>query len=228
MARNGAIMNTRIAGLGGLGFLALALSTVVVLPGQPPREATGAELLAYFTDHSSAAGVAALLYALSGLCLLAFVAGIAGRWSAHDTNGLGSGLWVGGGINVLCWTASAAVGAHMGMAAADLGEESMRLAYLLYASLAATGTVGTVVMAMSAAALASAAGETRWIRDLAIGVGVLHTASLATLATESPAVFGLVYVAFVALAVWVVAMSVKLLRHGVGVRVPVAADVRAG
>jgi len=74
----------RLAGLGGLAFTLLAVSSVVVVPTAPAVDASSGEIREYLTDHGQAFGVSAILMVLTMFAGSAFFVWVHRRLAAAD------------------------------------------------------------------------------------------------------------------------------------------------
>ncbi len=207
-------MNRRIGGLGGLAFILLTASTLFLAPAPPSPSATTGEVAEYFRENAGGIELQAVVFALAAVALAAFGVGLQERVApGRRFDGLVGAAWSGLTILAGGWVLSFAIGAGVALYSGHLSDESIFLGMVLYGAAASLGGIGTVLLLGSFALLGHRSGALPgWSATLAaIGVA-LNLGSLATYTTDSSAVFAVLYVGFGVFAVWIVAVSVVLLR----------------
>lgn len=202
----------RFNALGGIGFVALQMVSIV-LEGTPPRtDAPAADIAAYFRDHAGSIKGAELVGAIGVIALLAW---LVGWWQmSHDGEDVGRMTVATAALGVTLTLAllHGALLATAALRAEALGPQTLPLFTLSYVVIL-TGGVGLVAfLALAAGVNHRVHAFPRWtdavavISAAAFLVGTIGTASTAT-ALE---VFG--YVSFLAWCVWIIATAVSMWR----------------
>jgi hypothetical protein len=209
-------VNRRIGGIAGLAFLVLALSTMFLAPAPPGDRASAAEMAEFVRDHHSGIELQAVVFGVAVLGLVAFTV------AAHDLlvtseaqRGLAHAAWAGVTLLTGGWVLSFAIGAGLGLNGDRLSDESIMSGMVGYGAAASVGGVGSAVLLAAFAALGQRSARLPgWVNAIALLGAVINVAALATYATDSDAVFSLVFVGFGALALWMIAVSVALIGRG--------------
>jgi hypothetical protein len=206
----------RLAGLGGLVFVALLVVQNVVRAAEPGFAASPAEVSDYFAGHRLAVVVPLALFPLGMVALLAFGAGLCVRAREHPT-----GRWFAafGGLAVVVLAGLFAlvniVEIVIAVDTADLAG-SPHVLSALWAMHAAAFGLNLTAIAIALVGLSQAARAVGLVpRAVAAvawpGAACLFVASLATVAiAEGSAVLYLGFVGFVVWGVFVVVAGARL------------------
>lgn len=207
-------MTRRIGGLGGLAFIILTLATLFLAPAPPEPSADTAEIAKYLRNNASGIELQAVVFGLAAIALLAFGIGLHERVApSWRSDGLAAAAW--SGITLLAggWLLSFAFGAGLALYSERLSDESLFVGMVGYGAAASLGLIGTAVVLASSALLGHREGTLpNWTSVIAAIGAAINLGSLATYTTDSSAVFALVYAGFAVFAIWMVAVSVVLLR----------------
>lgn len=206
----------RAAGAGGILFVVMVLVSAV-LPGSPPSTSDPARDIAkYFTDHGDAIRQAAFLGILATLPLVWWLSAIYRMLERATGNArLGVIAAVGVAIGAVAAGVSSvvyAVVAMMGVGGSG-GLTGTKFYYLLGTNLTSMVAIGTAltVGAVSVGILRGGMMP-KWIAWLGALVVVLSVVGSLIGVTGNDAVMGICFASFIGFALWLVIVSVVMLR----------------
>lgn len=207
-------MTRRIGGLGGLAFIILTLATLFLAPAPPEPSAETAEFATYLRENAGGIGLQAVVFGFATLALLAFGIGLHERVAPSGrSDGLAAAAWSGVTLLAGGWLLSFAFGAGFALYGERLSDDSLFVGMVAYGAAASLGLIGTAVMLASFALLGHQEGTLpKWTSVIAAIGAAMNLGGLASYTTDSSSVFVLVYAGFAVFAVWMVAVSVMLLR----------------
>jgi hypothetical protein len=209
----------RLGALGGIAFTILALASTLVVPTAPALDDPADEIRTYLTEHQTRLGISTVLYAVSVLALVAFLATIHRRLGADGRNGTAATTFLVAG------TAGVTLGLLGGLVEAVLvqriapGAEAATAAtwYAVWDIVAFTGPPLAIDLAILVAAVVLHRDRAvpLWLTLAAAGAAVLGTvAVVADLTTETGLPGGLDLAGFLLANVWIVGLSVLTLCGG--------------
>lgn len=210
-------MNHRLGGLAGFAFIVLTLSTLFLAPAPPDPSGPASEMAGYVREHDTGVGLQAIVFGLAALTLVAFVGAAVDRVGGPAPSGSVAGTaWVGVTLLSGGWGLSYAIGAGLGVYGDRLADDSIVAGMVMYGAAASVGGIGSVLLLGAFAGMARrTASLPRWLVNLAAIGAVVHLGTFATYVTDDDAVFSLMYLGFGLLAVWIVGVSLVLVRGSV-------------
>ena len=206
----------RAAGAGGILFVVLVLVSAF-LPGAPPSTSDPARDIAkYFNDHGDAIREASFLGIIATLPLVWWIAAMYRRLERATGNArLGVMTAVGAAIAATAGGVGAvvmAVVAMVGVGGAG-GLTGTKFFYLLGTNLNSMVAIGTALLVGSVSAGILRTGMMpKWIAWLGALVAVLSVGGSLISVSGNDAVMGLLIASFLTFALWLVIVSVVMLR----------------
>lgn len=210
----------RAAGAGGILFVVMVIVSAV-LPGAPPSTAdSGVKIVEYFRDNADAIRAAAVLGLVATLPLAWWAAGIY-RWLERETGNARLGVMVVIGVAVGAVAAGVssvvyAVVAMVGELGAG-GTSSTKFYYLLGTNLTGIVAIGTALTVGAVSAGIFRTGMMpKWVGWLGGLVVVVSIGGSLIAVSGNDIVFTLAFVSYLTFALWLVIVSVLMLRRPVG------------
>lgn len=210
----------RLAGIGGLGFVAMLVVQNLLRSSEPASDAAPRAVAAFFTDDRVRVIVPLGLFPLGMVALIAFVAGV---WLKAESSSRAGAWWA--RVGVLGATTVAALFATVNLAdlvivarpgGAHLTPSLVRALWTLHSAAFAlnTAAVGVALVGLGFAAVASGLAP-RWLAWTS-GIGavlLVVPASFAVATVNGGPWVGLASVGFFLWVVFVVVASLGLWRH---------------
>ncbi len=203
-----------LAGWCGLGWAALTTATALAGGSAPALDADADEITAYLHDHRTAFLAAAVVFAVTLPLLLAFAGSLIGRLRDGTDRGGTAAVVAGVGLGVSLACTAIANGLLVPVLQQDLGVDPETVKFLyagVFAVTIAGNAAGAAMLFGIAAAGANAGLGTVATRSAAIMGVVVLALSAAGLADEAMA--ALAPVALLPFLVWIVAVSITMIRR---------------
>lgn len=205
----------QLAGVVGIGFVVLALASTFVTGSPPAQDAAPAEIRDYMVDKRGGLQASAILTGISAPLVLFFFAHLRQKLArAGDESALPVTGVVSFAVTIAMVFAGTAVSASMVVTdgfAAGAGDDLIQFAW----------NVGTMAFAVGGCAIALGLGafaasilRTRalpsWLGWMAAVIAILNLLGVLGVTSLTLSLFG--FVGFITMALWIVIISVMLLR----------------
>lgn len=206
----------RAAGAGGILFVVLALVSAF-LPGSPPMTSDPAKDIAkYFTDHDDAIRQATFLGIIATLPLVWWAAAICRRLGRATGNArLGVMAAVGVAIGAVASGISGIVFAVVAMVGVggSGGLTGTKFFYVLGTNMMAMVAIGTALLVGSVSAGILRTGMMpKWLGWLGALVALLSVGGSLISVSGNDAVLGLLFASFLGFSLWLLIVSIVMLR----------------
>lgn len=207
----------RYCAMGGIAFVVLG-GIGTAISGSPPSPGDPAgEILDYFKDHDSAIKIASYLSVLATFALLFWVGAL---WATlRRAEGGSPRLTVVAGLGAAVGGASAgvsfAVSSVIALRVDSLGPGGAKFFYGFSLTLLGAAGVGIAALVLATSIISLRSGVfPSWVTWGGMVLGVLWLVAASAIATDRDFVGILGLVSFVLWCVWIVAISVLMLREG--------------
>jgi hypothetical protein len=196
---------SRLAPLSGViaAILGLAGSALLIQHSAPGASASGAQVIAFYRAHHAGQAAGAILFTFAFIFFLFFAGTL--RTFLRATPGLdllGGYVFAGAVIELVGQTTNAGFGYALANSYSSLTPAAAQTINALGNDIVLTSAAGLCIFGVaSGLAILRGAELPRWLGWLALGIGVLVVTPAEGLA-------------FVALVVWIVVVSILVYRHG--------------
>jgi len=211
-------VNPRLAALGGIVFLVLSFATFGMAPAPPAFDAPPADIVAWYADDGDGIRAIAVTFAFAVMGLVVWVAGLRDLiWADGRRTGLAGATTTGVGLVAVCWLATAGISSAVAMRIEELGDDVVVFAATIANVLSAAGQMGLVLAIGGLTLAGSACGVLpRWATVIGWIAAAAALVATGGMAIDAEAFSAVVALAWLATTVWVVALTVVLLRCGPG------------